>query len=146
MILLWKLIHSQLLYLDCHTLKIIGLKTRMKDKADMEKGADTRTLSAEIFENCGNFWIVEYQWLLFWNKTNELWKNFLKYWIFGIFVAYESINLDTCESFEKFAEISNMNKTCPRKDWNFFHVWGYFAINWYLLRFMWVIKKSYCIM
>ena len=31
------------------------------DKApqDMEKGADTRTLSAEIFENCGNFWIME---------------------------------------------------------------------------------------
>ena len=27
--------------------------------SDMEKGADTRTLSAEIFENCGNFLIVE---------------------------------------------------------------------------------------
>ena len=27
--------------------------------ADMEKGADARTLSAEIFENCGNFLIVE---------------------------------------------------------------------------------------
>ena len=26
---------------------------------DMEKGADTRTLSAEIFENCRNFLIVE---------------------------------------------------------------------------------------
>jgi len=25
----------------------------------MEKGADTRTLSAEIFENCGKFLIVE---------------------------------------------------------------------------------------
>ena len=25
----------------------------------MEKGADTRALSAEIFENCGNFSIVE---------------------------------------------------------------------------------------
>jgi len=25
----------------------------------MEKGVDTRTLSAEIFENCGNFMIVE---------------------------------------------------------------------------------------
>ena len=25
----------------------------------MEKGADTRTLSAEIFENCGNILIVE---------------------------------------------------------------------------------------
>ena len=28
-------------------------------RADMEKGADTRTLSAEIFENRGNFLIVE---------------------------------------------------------------------------------------
>ena len=27
--------------------------------ADMEKGADTRTLSTEIFENYGNFLIVE---------------------------------------------------------------------------------------
>ena len=26
---------------------------------DMEKGVDTRTLSAEIFENCRNFLIVE---------------------------------------------------------------------------------------
>ena len=26
---------------------------------DMEKGADTRTLSAEVFENCGNFLNVE---------------------------------------------------------------------------------------
>ena len=26
---------------------------------DMEKGVDTRTLSAEIFKNCGNFLIVE---------------------------------------------------------------------------------------
>ena len=25
----------------------------------MEKGADTQTLSVEIFENCGNFFIVE---------------------------------------------------------------------------------------
>ena len=27
--------------------------------ADMEKGADTQTLSAEIFEDCGNLLIVE---------------------------------------------------------------------------------------
>ena len=26
---------------------------------DMEKGADTQTLSAEIFQNCGNFLIEE---------------------------------------------------------------------------------------
>ena len=25
----------------------------------MEKDANTQTLSAEIFENCGNFWIVD---------------------------------------------------------------------------------------
>ena len=42
--------------------------------ADMEKGVDTRTLSAEIFENCGNFWTAEDWLLLFWNKTYELWK------------------------------------------------------------------------
>ena len=28
-------------------------------EADMEKGADKQTLSAEIFENCENFWIME---------------------------------------------------------------------------------------
>jgi len=27
--------------------------------ADMEKGLDTPTLSAEIYENCGNFFIIE---------------------------------------------------------------------------------------
>ena len=38
----------------------------------MEKGVDTRTLSPEIFDNCGNIWIVEDCLLLFWNKTYEL--------------------------------------------------------------------------
>ena len=28
--------------------------------ADMEKGADARTLFAEIFENCGNLWKIAY--------------------------------------------------------------------------------------
>ena len=28
-------------------------------EAEMEKGADTQTLSAEIFGNFGNFWIME---------------------------------------------------------------------------------------
>ena len=37
--------------------------------SDMEKDVDTRTLSAEIFENCGNIWIVEGYSLLLWNKT-----------------------------------------------------------------------------
>ena len=36
---------------------------------DMEKGVDTRTLSAEIFQNCGNFCIVEDSLLLFWKKN-----------------------------------------------------------------------------
>ena len=34
-------------------------KQLLSNNTDMEKGADTRTLSAEIFENCGNFLIVE---------------------------------------------------------------------------------------
>ena len=38
-------------------------------EADMEKGADTRTLSAEIFENLGNFLIVEDYASLFWEKN-----------------------------------------------------------------------------
>ena len=36
---------------------------------DMEKGADAQTLSAEIFENCGNFWIVEEYLLLLLRET-----------------------------------------------------------------------------
>ena len=79
----------------------INLYCKVKEKADMEKGADTRTLFAEIFENCGNFWIVEDWLLLFWNKTYESWKFLLKYQLFGIFVAFDSINLDTCENFEE---------------------------------------------
>ena len=39
--------------------------TDTKPSSDMEKGADTRTFSAEIFENCGNFFIVEYHAPLF---------------------------------------------------------------------------------
>ena len=35
------------------------IKKKKARPADMEKGADKRTLSAEIFENCGNFLIVE---------------------------------------------------------------------------------------
>ena len=31
----------------------------------MEKGSDAQTLSAEIFDNCGNIWIMDD----FWNKT-----------------------------------------------------------------------------
>ena len=36
---------------------------------DMEKGVEARTFSAEIFESCGNIWIVEDYLLLLWNKT-----------------------------------------------------------------------------
>ena len=35
-----------------------SVKTKLSKKQN--KGADTRTLSAEIFENCGNFLIVEF--------------------------------------------------------------------------------------
>ena len=39
--------------------KITAILLQKGNVTDMEKGVDTRTLSAEIFENCGNFWIVE---------------------------------------------------------------------------------------
>ena len=55
---------------------------------DMEKGADTRTLSAEIFENCGNFLIVEDYAPFFQKKTYFLWKCLMEHLIFGIFIAY----------------------------------------------------------
>ena len=42
--------------LSCTKLKSV-LSLKVGFKSDMEKGADTRTLSAEIFETCGNFWI-----------------------------------------------------------------------------------------
>ena len=35
------------------------IKTLKDKNSDMEKGANTQTLSEEIFENCGNFMIVE---------------------------------------------------------------------------------------
>ena len=43
---------------SCHLMGHVVL-LGMSSHADMEKGVDTRTLSAEIFENCGNFWIME---------------------------------------------------------------------------------------
>ena len=46
--------------------------------ADMEKGADAQTISVEIFENCGNFCIVEDYLLEFWNKTLLMGKFLLK--------------------------------------------------------------------
>ena len=55
----------------------------------MEKGADSQTLFAESFENCGNFWIMDDYLLLYWNKPYKMSKILLKYQIFGIFVAYE---------------------------------------------------------
>ena len=45
--------------------------------ADMEKGVDKRTLSAETFENCGNFLIVEDWILLFGIKVMNCEKFFL---------------------------------------------------------------------
>ena len=47
----------------------INIRYHTGSAADMEKGADARTLSAEIYENCGNIWIVEEYLISFWNKT-----------------------------------------------------------------------------
>ena len=58
-------------------------------EADMEKGTDTRTLSTEIFENCGNFLIVEDYAPLFSEDNLFLWKCLMKHLIFGIFIAYK---------------------------------------------------------
>ena len=55
----------------------------------MEKGADKRTLSAEIFENCGNILIVEDYAPLFSEKTYLLWKCLMKHLIFGIFITHK---------------------------------------------------------
>ena len=51
--------------------------TKISIAADMEKGADARTLSTKILENCGNFWIVEQHLLLLLN----IW--FLLTFVFG---------------------------------------------------------------
>ena len=45
---------------------------------DMEKGVDARTMSAETFENCGNFWYLEDYLLLFCRETLYIGKN-IKY-------------------------------------------------------------------
>ena len=42
--------------------------------ADMGRGADAQILSTEIFENCGNYWIVEDYLLLMWMKTIKIMK------------------------------------------------------------------------
>ena len=42
-----------------HISEIFQDFSRLSVQPDMEKGVDTRTLSAEIFENCGNFFILE---------------------------------------------------------------------------------------
>ena len=44
----------------------------------MEKGVDARTMSAETFENCGNFWYFEEYLLLLWKETLYIGKN-IKY-------------------------------------------------------------------
>ena len=50
--------------------KAFSCKTRpVVLRSDMEKGVDVRTLSTKIFENCGNFWILEDYLLSSWNKT-----------------------------------------------------------------------------
>ena len=46
--------------------------------ADMEKGVDARTMSAETFENCGNVRYLEDYLLLLWKETLYIVKN-IKY-------------------------------------------------------------------
>ena len=55
------------------------LKNKDPPPPDMEKGADARTLSAEIFENCGNIWIVEDYSPIFSEKHYILWKYLIKH-------------------------------------------------------------------
>ena len=52
----------------------------------MEKGADTRTLSKEMFENCGNFLTVEDYAPLFSEENLFLVEMFDE--TFDIFIAY----------------------------------------------------------
>ena len=50
----------------------------------MEKGMGAQTMSTEIFENCGNFWIVEGCLLFFLMETSYISKHGFKESIFGI--------------------------------------------------------------
>ena len=55
----------------------------------MEKGPDMQILSAEIFENSGNFVIVEHYAPLFSEENFFLVEMLMKHLIFGIFIAYK---------------------------------------------------------
>ena len=55
----------------------------------MEKGAESRTLSAEDLENCGNFWILADILLLLSNETLYTMKICFKHSIFTTFIAYK---------------------------------------------------------
>ena len=54
-----------------------------------EKGADTQTLSAEIFENCGNFLVEEDYAPLFSEENFFLVEMFDETFIFDLFIAYK---------------------------------------------------------
>ena len=75
---------------------------------------------ADIF--CGNieeiFWLWKIMRLYFQKKTYSLWKCLMKHLIFGIFIAYIWWFRNIF-----FAEIFIVDKTRPRKDLIFFHVW-----------------------
>ena len=87
----------------------------------MEKGADKRTLSAKIVENCGNFLIVEDYAPLFLEEN---------LFLLEMFDYLKPINDDFhnnssyCEKFRYmfFAEIFIVDKTRLRNDLIFFHV------------------------
>ena len=104
-----------------------GIKdNKLSVDTDMEKGADTRTLSAEIFENCGNFLIVEDYAPLF-SEENiflvEMFDETFNIWyIYSLKMIHN--NSSYCEKFRDtfFAEIFIVDKTRLRKDLIFFHV------------------------
>ena len=56
----------------------------------MEKGMGAQTMSTEIFENCGNFWIVEGCLLFFLMETSYISKHDFKESIFGMSIAQKS--------------------------------------------------------
>ena len=49
---------------EIHPGRVLGVEAEISQ----EKGADMQTLSAEIFESCGNFLIVEYYAFIFRRK------------------------------------------------------------------------------
>ena len=87
----------------------------------MEKGAEI-FLDLWKFLDCGRLFI----WTANQNLMNREKKIFNILHICKLWKMISTIILVTCGNFENaFADILIVNKTYPRKDWNFFHVWWY---------------------